>query len=34
VKLQSALGEGTKVTCYLPPKQIDAASAAITGNGD
>ena len=30
VKLQSALGEGTKVTCYLPPKQIDAASAAIT----
>jgi len=34
VKLQSALGEGTKVTCYLPSKQIDAASAAITGNGD
>jgi signal transduction histidine kinase len=34
VRLESVLGEGTKVTCFLPPRQNRADAAASTGAGD
>jgi signal transduction histidine kinase len=34
VRLESVLGEGTKVTCFLPPRQGGADAAAGTGAGD
>ncbi len=34
VQLDSTLGQGTRVTCFLPPKQDVAAATAAYGDGD
>ncbi len=34
VQLDSALGKGTRVTCFLPPHQSKAQPAVATGDGD
>ena len=34
VELESALGQGTRVTCFLPPRQDMAQPAASGGDGD
>jgi len=32
--LDSTLGKGTRVTCFLPPKQDAAAKTSAFGDGD
>ena len=34
VQLDSALGEGTTVTCFLPPSQTSAEIVSAAGDGD
>jgi len=34
IQLDSALGEGTRVTCFLPPHQNKVQPTAATGDGD